>query len=59
LTGQNVLAAAGCELRTRWGTIVLTEPRLVRDKRRAGIRPVERQVLRLMGVADFLQLTAA
>ena len=54
---QNVLAAGGCELRTRRRTIALTEPRLVRDEKRAGIRPVERQVLRLMGVADFLRLT--
>jgi deazaflavin-dependent oxidoreductase (nitroreductase family) len=56
---QNVLAAGGCELRTRRRTIALTAPRLVRDEKRAGIRPVERQVLRLMGVADFLQLKVA
>jgi deazaflavin-dependent oxidoreductase (nitroreductase family) len=56
---QNVLAAGGCELRTRRRTIALTEPRLVRDEKRAGIRPAERQVLRLMGVADFLQLKVA
>jgi deazaflavin-dependent oxidoreductase (nitroreductase family) len=54
---QNVLAAGGCELRTRRRTITLTDPRVFRDQTRAGIRPVERQVLRLMGVADFLQLT--
>jgi deazaflavin-dependent oxidoreductase (nitroreductase family) len=54
---QNVLAAGGCELRTRRRTIALTDPRVFRDQTRAGIRPVERQVLRLMGVADFLQLT--
>jgi deazaflavin-dependent oxidoreductase (nitroreductase family) len=54
---QNVLAAGGCELRTRRRTIALTEPRLLHDEKRAGIRPVERQVLRLMRVADFLQLT--
>jgi deazaflavin-dependent oxidoreductase (nitroreductase family) len=56
---QNVLAAGGCELRTRRRTIALTDPRVFRDRTRAGIRPVERQVLRLMGVADFLQLTEA
>jgi deazaflavin-dependent oxidoreductase (nitroreductase family) len=56
---QNVLAAGGCELRTRRRTVRLTEPRLVRDESRAGIRPAERQVLRLMGVADFLYLRTA
>lgn len=54
---RNVLAAGGCELRTRRRTIALTDPRVFRDPARAGIRPVERQVLRLMGVADFLRLT--
>jgi deazaflavin-dependent oxidoreductase (nitroreductase family) len=54
---QNVLAAGACELRTRRRTIALTEPRLLHDEKRAGIRPVERQVLRLMRVTDFLQLT--
>jgi deazaflavin-dependent oxidoreductase (nitroreductase family) len=54
---RNVLAAGGCELRTRRRTIALTDPRLLHDEKRAGIRPVERQVLRLMRVADFLQLT--
>lgn len=56
---QNVLAAGGCELRTRRRTIALTDPRVFRDQTRAGIRPVERQVLRLMGVADFLRLTVS
>lgn len=53
---KNVLAAGGCELRTRGQTIQLGSPRLFHDERRAGIRPVERQVLRILDVADFLSL---
>ena len=60
---KNVLAAGGCQLETR-GRVVrlvarLVAPRLDRDERRRGIRPVERQILRLLGVADFLTLKAA
>jgi len=53
---KNVLAAGGCELRTRGHALRLTSPRLYHDQSRRGIRPVERQVLRLIGVADFLCL---
>lgn len=56
---KNVLAAGGCELRTRGRTVRLVAPRLDHDERRRGIRPVERQILRLLGVADFLVLTTA
>jgi deazaflavin-dependent oxidoreductase (nitroreductase family) len=56
---KNVLAAGGCELRTRGRTIRLVSPQLVHDESRRGIRPLERQVLRLLGVADFLHLKAA
>jgi deazaflavin-dependent oxidoreductase (nitroreductase family) len=56
---RNILAAGGCELHTRRRTIQLASPRLVHDERRRGIRPVERQVLRVIGVADFLTLTTA
>jgi deazaflavin-dependent oxidoreductase (nitroreductase family) len=55
---KNVLAAGGCELRTRGRVIRLTAPRLFRDESRRDIRPLERQVLRLIGAADFLSLTA-
>ena len=51
---QNVLAAGGGELRTRRRSYQLTAPRLVHDESRPGFRPFERQVLRLIGVADFL-----
>lgn len=53
---KNVKAAGGCELRTRGQVLRATEPRVYRDETRRGIRPVERQALRLIGVADFLSL---
>lgn len=56
---RNVLVAGGCELRTRGRSVRLVAPRLYRDERRSGIRPVERQMLRLLNVADFLALDAA
>ena len=56
---KNVLAAGGCELRTRGRVIRLASPRLFHDETRRAIRPLERQVLRVLGVADFLSLTTA
>jgi deazaflavin-dependent oxidoreductase (nitroreductase family) len=56
---RNVLAAGGCELETRGRTVRLVAPRLYHDESRHGIRPFERQVLRLLGVADFLVLRTA
>ena len=56
---RNVLAAGGCELRTRGRTVRLVSPRLYRDEDRRGIRPFERQVLRVLNVADFLSLKPA
>jgi hypothetical protein len=38
-------------------TIPLSAPRLFHDQSRAAIRPVERQVLGILHVADFLSLT--
>lgn len=56
---KNVLAAGGCELRTRNRTVQLSEPRLYQDETRQRIRPAERQVLRLLRVTDFLELKTA
>lgn len=53
---KNVLAAGGCELRTGGRVVKLTAPRLFHDETRRDIRPLERQVLRVIGVADFLSL---
>lgn len=55
---KNVLAANGCTLKSRGHRIALTEPRINRDPTAANIRPVERQILRLMRVNEFLDLTA-
>ena len=54
---KNVLAAGSCELSTRGQTITLGSPHLFHDQSRSSIRPLERQVLRLLNVADFLSLT--
>jgi deazaflavin-dependent oxidoreductase (nitroreductase family) len=56
---RNVLAAGGCELRTRGRTVRLVSPRVYHDEERRGIRPLERQVLRVLNVADFLSLKSA
>jgi hypothetical protein len=53
------MAAGGCELETRRRTVRLVSPRLYHDETRRGIRPGERQILRLIGVADFMALTTA
>lgn len=56
---KNVLAAGGCELRTGGCTVRLSSPRLYHDESRRSIRPFEREILRILRVADFLSLTAA
>jgi deazaflavin-dependent oxidoreductase (nitroreductase family) len=56
---KNVVAAGGCELRLAGRAHAMTAPRVYADESRAGIRPVERQVLRLLGTTDFLSLTPA
>jgi deazaflavin-dependent oxidoreductase (nitroreductase family) len=53
---KNVLAAGGCELRTCGRAIRLSSPRLYQDKSRRDIRTPERQILRIIGTADFLSL---
>jgi deazaflavin-dependent oxidoreductase (nitroreductase family) len=54
---KNVLAAGGCELRTRGQVVRLSSPRLFHDESRSSIRPLERRVLGLLNVTDFLSLT--
>jgi len=54
---RNIEAAGGCELRTRGRVLQAGSPRVYHDEARRGIRPLERQVLRALGVADFLSLT--
>jgi deazaflavin-dependent oxidoreductase (nitroreductase family) len=54
---KNVVAAGGCELRTGGRVYEMGSPRVYQDESRSGIRPLERQVLRLLGAAEFLSLT--
>ena len=54
---KNVVAADGCEVRTGGRSYQADSPRVYHDETRAGIRPLERRVLGLIGVADFLSLT--
>jgi deazaflavin-dependent oxidoreductase (nitroreductase family) len=56
---KNVVAAGGCELRTGGRVVRLTAPRLFHDETRRDIRPLERHVLGVIGVADFLSLKTA
>ena len=53
---KNVQAAGGCELRTRGRVVRVSEPRVYHDETRRGVSPAARQVLRLIGVADFLSV---
>ena len=53
---KNVQAAGGCELRTRGRVLRVGSPRVYHDESRRGIRPLEREMLRLLGVADFLSV---
>ncbi len=55
---RNIQAAGGGELRTRGLVFQVSEPRVYHDQDRAGIRPAERRMLRLLGVADFVHLEA-
>jgi deazaflavin-dependent oxidoreductase (nitroreductase family) len=54
---KNVVAAGGCRLRTRGRELTLTAPHLVHDPSRTGTRTLERGVLRILQVTDFLDLT--
>ncbi len=53
---KNVLAAGGCEVRTRGRTIRLVSPQVFREESQRDVSPVARQVLRVIGVDHFLTL---
>ena len=55
---RNIQAAGSGELRTGGQVFQVSEPRVYHDPERAGIRAGERQMLRLLGVADFVHLKA-
>jgi deazaflavin-dependent oxidoreductase (nitroreductase family) len=54
---RNVLAAGGCDLETRGRVHHLTGPQISHDSDQRGVPWPVRQILRLIGVADFLKLT--
>lgn len=56
---RNVLASGGCALETRGRTWLLTRPRLYHDQQRRSVPALVRFALRLLDVADFLELTRA
>ncbi len=56
---KNVLAAGGCEIRTRRREHRLTSPRLEHRERPEGLPPVVRTILRVANVHDFLVLDPA
>ena len=53
---KNVVAANGCQLRTRGRTRTFTSPKVVHDPTRSGTRAFERRVLRALKVEYFLDL---
>jgi deazaflavin-dependent oxidoreductase (nitroreductase family) len=53
---KNVLAAGEADLKTRGRTYHLTSPHLFHDTTRHLMPPPVRVILRLLGVADFLEL---
>jgi deazaflavin-dependent oxidoreductase (nitroreductase family) len=53
---KNVLAAGGCQLLSGGRRIDLSAPRVFHDESRHEIRVVERRLLGLLDVNDFLEL---
>ena len=56
---KNVLAAGGCEVETRGRLVACTSPQVFHDPAAQQIRLPERPILRLLGVSDFLSLSAS
>ncbi len=56
---RNVLAAGGCELHTRGRRYQMVAPRIFHDQTRRAIRRLDREVLKVIGVSDFLALERA
>ncbi len=53
---RNVLAAGGCELRTRRRVVPLTEPRLFVDRSQRVVPAPLRPILTRVGAFDFIEL---
>jgi deazaflavin-dependent oxidoreductase (nitroreductase family) len=54
---KNVLAAGGCELKTRWKRYPLSAPKVVRDPSRKRFPFLVRIVLRIVGADDYMELS--
>ena len=54
---KNVLAAGGCELKTRGEKYQLSSPKVVRDPTRRRFPIPMRVVLRIVGVDEYMELT--
>ena len=54
---RNVIAAGGCVAVCGGTRLTLREPRVVHDEKRRAVPAPVRLVLRILGVADFLELT--
>jgi deazaflavin-dependent oxidoreductase (nitroreductase family) len=54
---KNVLAARGCELRTRGKTYQLSAPKVVRDSTRRRFPLPVRVVLRIVGADEYMELS--
>ena len=55
---KNVLAAVGCELRTRGKKYQLSAPKVVRDPTRRRFPIPVRIVLKIVGADEYMELTA-
>ncbi len=56
---RNVMAADGCAIVTRRRNISLTHPRILSDPQRRWAPPVVRQILGVVNVPQYMQLTEA
>ncbi len=54
---KNVLAAGGCELKTRWKHYQLSAPQIVRDPTRRRFPSPVRIVLRIVGADEYMELS--
>ena len=54
---KNVLAAGGCELKTRGKTYQLSAPKVVRDPTRRRFPLPVRVVLRIVGADEYMELS--
>jgi deazaflavin-dependent oxidoreductase (nitroreductase family) len=54
---KNVLAAGGCEVRTRGSTVEVTDPVVFRDPERKAVSAPARWALGGLDVTEFLSLT--